>query len=176
MMAVAVLVICVTPAAFALPGLQALYLLPIAVAVYVARVRTTASPAGIEIRALFGRRELPWSSLKGLALTRRGNVRAVTTSDERIALPSVRTRHLPVLALVSNGRLPDPTGLTDDLVTPAGTTSGDTAPQGAAPADTAPKETGPRETGTAHAASGTPDEGTEEPAAEPAAKPANPTD
>lgn len=116
MLAVAVLVICVTPAAFALPGLQALYLLPIIVAVYVARVRTTATSTGLDIRTLFGKRSLPWDSLKGLALTPRGQVRAVTQEGEQVALPTVRTRHLPVLALVSGGRLSDPTGLTDDLI------------------------------------------------------------
>jgi hypothetical protein len=45
-------------------------------------------------------------------LTNKAKVRAVLKDDTQIALPTVRTRHLPVLSIVSAGRLEDPTGLT----------------------------------------------------------------
>ncbi|WP_240519314.1 PH domain-containing protein [Amycolatopsis antarctica] len=131
MIAVAVLLVCVTPAAFAAPGLQALYLVPIVAAVYVARVRTTADSDGLRVRTLLGGRALPWSELKGLSLGERGNVRAVTESGEDVALPTVRVRHLPVLSLVSDGRLADPTGLTDDMVTGAHDPRGGEDPEAA---------------------------------------------
>jgi len=54
------------------------------------------------------KRALPWSSLKGLRLTKRAEVRAVLTDDTEVALPAVRTRHLSALALISGGRLDDP--------------------------------------------------------------------
>ncbi|GAB3477947.1 PH domain-containing protein [Amycolatopsis cihanbeyliensis] len=116
-LAVALLTVCVTPAAFALPGLQALYLVPIALFVWILRTRTVADARGLTVRTVFGTRELPWSRLKGLSLTKRGKVRAVTTDGEEVALPTVRTRHLPVLSLVSEGRVGDPTGLTEDMDT-----------------------------------------------------------
>ncbi len=116
-LAVAVLTVCVTPAAFAVPGLQALYLVPIALFVWILRTRTVADARGLTVRTVFGQRELPWSELKGLSLSKRGKVSAVTTAGEEVALPTVRTRHLPVLSLVSEGRVGDPTGLTEDMDT-----------------------------------------------------------
>ncbi|WP_243859170.1 PH domain-containing protein [Amycolatopsis arida] len=115
MLAVALLTVCVIPAAFALAGLQVLLLVPIGLAWWILRSRTTATPSGLTVRTAFGRQELAWSELKGLALARRGRVRAVATDGREVTLPSVRPRHLPVLSLISGGRLPDPTGLTDDM-------------------------------------------------------------
>jgi hypothetical protein len=115
MLAVALLLICIVPAAFAAPGLQLLLLIPLALAFWIVRMRTTATGEGLTVRTLFAKRELAWSQLKGLALSERGTVRAVTTGDEQIALPSVRTRHLPVLSLVSDGRVGDPSGVADEM-------------------------------------------------------------
>ncbi|WP_307849445.1 PH domain-containing protein [Qaidamihabitans albus] len=111
LLAVIILLFCVTPAAFALPGLQALYLVPLGLTVWIIRTRTVATREGLTVRTMFRTRHLPWTALKGLALTERSKVRAVLADDSRIALPAVRTRHLPVLALVSEGRLPDPSGV-----------------------------------------------------------------
>ena len=114
LLAIAFLVVCVTPVAFGdVPYLQWLYVFPIALAVFVIRTRTTATAEGLEVRTMFGRRDLPWSSLKGLAITDKAKVRAVLQDDTKIALPAVRTRHLPVISLVSAGRMADPSGLTD---------------------------------------------------------------
>ncbi|WP_181777108.1 PH domain-containing protein [Amycolatopsis pittospori] len=114
LLAIAFLVVCVTPVAFGdVPYLQWLYVFPIALAVFVIRTRTTATAEGLEVRTMFGRRDLPWSSLKGLAITDKAKVQAVLQDDTKIALPAVRTRHLPVISLVSAGRMADPSGLTD---------------------------------------------------------------
>lgn len=111
------LMVCLAPTAFAeVPGLWALYVIPLGMIVYVVRTRTVATPERLAVRTVFGHRDLPWEAMKGLSITKRAKVRAVLTDDTTIPLPSVRTRHLPVLALVSGGRLKDPTGLVDDLV------------------------------------------------------------
>jgi hypothetical protein len=112
------LMVCLAPTAFAeVPGLWVLYVIPLALIVYVVRTKTVVTPDGLTVRTVFGHRELPWEALKGLSISKRAKVRAVLTDDTTIPLPSVRTRHLPVLALVSGGRLKDPTGQVDDLVT-----------------------------------------------------------
>jgi hypothetical protein len=108
-LAALLLVVCVTPIAFAAPGLVALYLIPLAIVVWVMRVRTTADATGLAVRQVVGGRKLPWDSLKGLRLTKRAGVRAVLADDTEVDLPCVRLRHLPALALVSGGRLDDPT-------------------------------------------------------------------
>ncbi|QFU87136.1 PH domain-containing protein [Amycolatopsis sp. YIM 10] len=110
LLAVLFLAVCVTPVAFALPGLQALYLIPLGIGAWVIRTRTTADADGITVRTLLGRRVLPWESLKGFTLTEKSKVIAVLGDDTKVALPAVRTRHLPVLSLVSGGRLDDPSG------------------------------------------------------------------
>lgn len=116
LLAIAFLVVCVTPVAFGdVPYLQWLYLFPIALAVFVIRTRTTATAKGLEVRTMFGRRDLPWNSLKGLAITDKAKVQAVLKDETKIPLPAVRTRHLPVISLVSAGHMADPSGLTDDV-------------------------------------------------------------
>jgi len=115
-LAIVFLTVCLIPVSFnGVPGLWALYAVPLVLIVFVARTRTTATPKGLDIRTLFGHRDVPWEALKGLAITRRSKVRAVLADDSQLPLPTVRTRHIPVLSLVSDGRVADPTGLTDDL-------------------------------------------------------------
>ncbi|GLZ41681.1 hypothetical protein Acsp05_53050 [Actinokineospora sp. NBRC 105648] len=109
MLAALLFTICATPLAFGAPGLYAVYVIPIAATAWVLRVRTTADAEGLVVRQVFSSRRLPWTALKGLRLTKRAGVRAVLDDDTEVALPSVRVRHLPALALVSGGRLDDPT-------------------------------------------------------------------
>ncbi|MGK3204744.1 PH domain-containing protein [Amycolatopsis sp. MEPSY49] len=113
-MAIALLTICVTPVALGdIPYLQWLYLFPIALAVFVIRTRTIATREGLATRTMFGHRDVPWSALKGLAITKKSRVQAVLKDDTKVPLPTVRTRHLPVLSLVSEGLVADPSGLLD---------------------------------------------------------------
>jgi hypothetical protein len=86
-----------------------IYLIPLAAIAFILRTRTTADGEGLVVRTVLTNRTLPWSGLKGLRLTKRSGVRAVLTDDREVALPSVRTRHLPALSLISGGRLDDPT-------------------------------------------------------------------
>ncbi|MEU5261337.1 PH domain-containing protein [Amycolatopsis sp. NPDC021455] len=110
-MAIALLTICVTPIALGeIPYLEWLYLFPIALTVFVVRTRTVATREGLAIRTMFGKRDVPWSALKGLAITKKARVQAVLKDDTKVPLPTVRTRHLPVLSLVSEGLIADPSG------------------------------------------------------------------
>ncbi len=114
-MAIALLTVCVTPIALGeIPYLQWLYVFPIALAVFVVRHRTIATREGLAIRTMFGKRDVPWSALKGLAITKKSRVQAVLKDDTKVPLPTVRTRHLPVLSLVSEGLVADPSGLLEE--------------------------------------------------------------
>ncbi|RJQ90100.1 PH domain-containing protein [Amycolatopsis panacis] len=114
-LAIGLLTVCVTPVALGeIGGFQWLYVFPLALLVFVARTRTVATKEGMNVRTVFGKRDLPWSSLKGLAITNKARVRAVLGDDTQVPLPTVRTRHLPVLALVSEGKIRDPSGVLSD--------------------------------------------------------------
>lgn len=114
MLAVLLLFGCVVPAATALPALLPLLLIPLGVAVWVARTRTIATRDGLTVRTVSHTRRLPWDQLRGFSITPKSKVEAVLLDGSKVALPTVRTRHLPVLSLVSEGRLPDPSGVLDE--------------------------------------------------------------
>ncbi|MPY99852.1 MAG: PH domain-containing protein [Actinophytocola sp.] len=101
--------LCATPLAWSEIWLTPIYLLPISYIVWVVRTRTVADADGLTTRTVFSSRRLAWSELKGLTITSRNEVRAVLTDDSEVRLPTVRTRHLPVLAYVSGGHVTDPT-------------------------------------------------------------------
>ena len=158
-LAIGLLTVCVTPIALGeIGGLQWLYVFPIGLFVFVARWRTVATKQGLAVRTVFGHRDLPWSSLKGLAITGKSRVRAVLRDDTQISLPTVRTRHLPVLALVSEGVVKDPSGQLgdDDVKTgrPEGTAETGEAGTTPEPAAEAAAETSPAETAASEAKPG----------------------
>lgn len=105
--AVVVGAICTIPLAFASPWLAAVWLLPILGAVYVLRVGVDADPSGLTVHTLARTRRLAWDDIAGLRI-RRSRVAAVRRDAAVVRLPVLRPRHLPVLAGVSGGRLPDP--------------------------------------------------------------------
>ncbi|OLT46251.1 hypothetical protein BJF85_17720 [Saccharomonospora sp. CUA-673] len=117
------LLFCITPLAFTAPGMQALYLLPVALTVWVVRVRTVVTPEGMWAYTLTSSRHIPWDELSSLAVTKKARIRAVVTGasgEETVSLPHARLHHVPVLSLLSNGRVPDPSGA---LSTDGGTDS-----------------------------------------------------
>ncbi|HEY3262218.1 MAG TPA: PH domain-containing protein [Pseudonocardiaceae bacterium] len=105
LVAVLLLALCVTPFAFAAPGLQAVYAVPAGIAAWLLRERTTADADGLVARYLLSSRSLPWSSLNGLMIGRSGAVRAVTSDGELVRLPGVRVTDLTRLSQVSGGAL-----------------------------------------------------------------------
>jgi hypothetical protein len=99
-----------TPFAWAAPGLFAIYLVPVVAIVWVLRLQTTADREKLVTRTLFSRHVLPWSDVRAFRVSERSWVRAVIDDDgKELPLPTVRTRHLPALSLISGGRLDDPT-------------------------------------------------------------------
>jgi hypothetical protein len=137
----AFLVVCESTVALAAPGLWLLYLIPVAGAVWVLRTRTVVDLDTVTVRRVFTRRSLSWAAIASLRLRDRRWVSAVLTDGAEITLPEVRARHLPVLAMITGGRIADPTEPRAAETTAAGVT--DTATESAASpesADTSPQE------------------------------------
>ncbi|MDR6596218.1 PH domain-containing protein [Saccharothrix longispora] len=128
--------ICATPFAWAAPGLQAIYLLPAAFAVWVVRNRTTVDGERIVARSTFGKRVVPWSGVKALKVVERGWLSVVLADGSLVRLPAVRAGHVPALALVSGGRLPNPTPAPDPDEAPSTPEPTTTTPAGTAAAGT----------------------------------------
>ncbi|WP_424188761.1 PH domain-containing protein [Actinokineospora sp. G85] len=112
-LAALLLAICATPVAFGAPFLWLIYLVPLAIIAWVSWARTVADVDGLTARGLRGSRRIAWSELAGLRLTGKGAVLAVLAADSgprpEVALPHVRTRHVPALSVISRGLVPDPT-------------------------------------------------------------------
>ena len=104
----AFLVVCESTVALALPYFWLLYLIPLAGAVWVLRTRTVVDAQTVVVRRVFTRKALPWSGITSLRLRDRRWVAAVLTDKSEVVLPEVRARHIPVLALITGGRIADP--------------------------------------------------------------------
>jgi hypothetical protein len=107
------LALCATPVAFAAPGLQAVYLVPLALGVWLLRTRTVVDPTSLRVHGLLRTRRLSWHDVTWLRVSDRAWVRAVLADGAEVALPAVRARDLPRLAAASAGRIPDPTAARD---------------------------------------------------------------
>jgi hypothetical protein len=103
-------VVCATPVATTVPYLWLLYLVPVGVIVWTARVRTTVDPDSVAVRRVVGARRVPWTQISSLRLRDRSRVSAVLSVGSELPLPAVHVRDLPQLAAASGGRLPDPAG------------------------------------------------------------------
>ena len=113
LLAAGVAAICATPFAFAAPGLQVIYVLPVAFVVWVVRNRTTVDAEKLVARSTFGKRVVPWDDVKAIKLADRSWLSAVLSDETLVRLPAVRTMHLASLSAVSGGRIPDPTPKAD---------------------------------------------------------------
>jgi hypothetical protein len=80
------------------------YVVPLLAAAFIARTATIVDERGITVRALIGRRSMPWEKVRGLSVTGR-NVYAVI-ADAAVRLPCVRVSDLAALSAASGGRLP----------------------------------------------------------------------
>lgn len=109
LLAIAFVAFCASPVALGAPGLQLIYLIPIALVVWVIRTRTVVTAEKLVLRTLFGQRELAWSDVRSLRLAERGWVRAVLADDTELPLHGVRPRHLFLLSAITAGRIADPT-------------------------------------------------------------------
>lgn len=109
LLAAGLIAICVTPVAWAIPGLQALYVIPLGYAWWVVRNRTTVTEEELVARGVFGTTTVKWDEVKSIRLVQKGWLKAVKSDDSEVTLPAVRFMHLPALSVVSGGRVPDPT-------------------------------------------------------------------
>ncbi|MEJ2857004.1 MULTISPECIES: PH domain-containing protein [unclassified Saccharothrix] len=100
--------ICVTPVAWTVPGLQALYAVPVGYAVWIVRNRTTVDSSQLVARSTFGKRVVAWDDVKAIKVVPKGWLSAVLKDDSQVRLPAVRAMHLSALSSVSGGRVPDP--------------------------------------------------------------------
>lgn len=108
--AVLFFVMCASSTALVSRWFTLIYVIPLGIAVWIMRTRTEVDADRIVVRRVLSRTTVPWSAVRSLRLSERGWVRAVRTDGGgEIALPTVRTRHLPALALISGGRIADPT-------------------------------------------------------------------
>jgi hypothetical protein len=99
--------ICLSPLALYAPWLLWLFAAPLLVAVWVLRAGVDVDAGGVTVRALVGARRVPWSQVAGLRVGRRGEVALLLGSGATLRLPTVRARHLPLIAAASHGHLPD---------------------------------------------------------------------
>ncbi|WP_157555288.1 PH domain-containing protein [Nocardia crassostreae] len=88
--------------------LWVLFAIPIALAVWVERVRTKVSSSGIDVRSMFGSRHIDWSEIKGLRIPKRGWLQVHLADETDVTLPAVGYDRLRDLVAASNGRIPDP--------------------------------------------------------------------
>ncbi|NNH72590.1 PH domain-containing protein [Nocardia uniformis] len=88
--------------------LWVLFIVPIALAVWVERTRTKVSNAGLDLRSVFGQRHIDWAQVKGLEIPKRGYLRLHLTDDAKVTLPAVGYDRLADLVEASGGRIPDP--------------------------------------------------------------------
>ncbi len=122
-LAVLILLFCVIPLAFAGNGsgsaidrstevggltitpLIVLLAIPVLATLYIARTATFITEDGIKVRAMFGSRELPWASIRGLVAEKRSVYAVVDRGAVR--LPCVKVSDLHDVAEASGGHLPD---------------------------------------------------------------------
>ncbi|MGH3786350.1 MAG: PH domain-containing protein [Pseudonocardiaceae bacterium] len=118
------LIVCMTPVAFGVPGLRVLYVLPLVLAIWLVRSRTVVDRETLVARRVWGSQRIAWSDLAGLRVDDRSRIRAVVRGGEEVGLPAVRARHLPLLAAMSGGRLPDPRSAPGEPPASGGRTAG----------------------------------------------------
>ncbi|MCE0764056.1 PH domain-containing protein [Pseudonocardia kujensis] len=106
--AAAFFLVAAIPFAFGAPWLWLVYVLPLAFAYWIVRVRTVVDADSVTVRRLLSAQRVPWAEISSLRLGKKSRVSAVLTDGTELPLPTVHVRDLPALAAVSGGRLPDP--------------------------------------------------------------------
>lgn len=111
LLVVLVLAVCMTPVAWVQPWMLSIYLVPLALSVWVLRTCTVVDHDVITARTLRTTR-IRWDEVQSFRLDQRRWLRAVLRDDaaagrgKEVLLPAVRVRDLPRLAAMSGGRLP----------------------------------------------------------------------
>ncbi|GAA4619574.1 PH domain-containing protein [Saccharopolyspora hordei] len=109
LLAVVAVLVCATPLAWgAYPWGLLVYLVPLGLAWWILRTRTTVSPERIAVRTALGSNRFDWDQVASLRLDEKRWLKAVLSSGQEVTLPAVRVRDLPRLSVMSGGRLPNP--------------------------------------------------------------------
>lgn len=82
--------------------------IPIAIAVWSWRAGTDATVNGVQVRALFGSRFLPWPKIDALVVGGRDRVYAHTSAGSVVRLTAVSANDLPKLVEASGEQLSTP--------------------------------------------------------------------
>ena len=85
------------PLAASSAWLNAVVLVPVACAVWVLRARVVVAPVGIEVCNGLAATRLPWSSVEGFDVPRRGPVRLLRTAARPVPMTALSRRQLPQL-------------------------------------------------------------------------------
>lgn len=114
LLAVMSLAVCLTPIAWLQPWTLSLYAIPLLLAAWILRSRTTVDAQRIQVRWLVGGRSIAWHDVAGFQLREKRWVVAQLASGGRVRLPSVHVRDMVRLAEFSGGRVPDLSSETED--------------------------------------------------------------
>ncbi|GLZ53691.1 PH domain-containing protein [Actinomycetospora sp. NBRC 106378] len=109
LVAVGFLALCLSPIAFQGGPWFLLFLVPVAIGVWVVRSRTRVDEEGLHVQGLVGTRSVAWSDLSGLRLPEKNWVRAVPVEGAELELRGVRIRDLGRVAEASGHRITAPT-------------------------------------------------------------------
>lgn len=90
------------------PWFAVLFVVPLALIWWIARVHTSADATGLTAVGLTGSTRLAWGDIAGLRFPKWSAVRAVRPDGGVVRLPGVTFRDLPRLSDASGGRVPDP--------------------------------------------------------------------
>lgn len=82
--------------------------LPLLLAYWILRVRTTVTPEHFVSRRAFGSTTVEWSSVTGLLFPRLGWGKATLADGSSVRMPGVTVDKLPQLSVASGGAVPDP--------------------------------------------------------------------
>jgi hypothetical protein len=85
------------PLAASSAWLNGLLLVPVACAVWVLRARVVVAPEGVEVCNGLAAHRLPWASVEGFDVRRRGPVRLLRTGSAPLPMTALPRRQLPEL-------------------------------------------------------------------------------
>lgn len=94
---VLVLLLGTLPLAASSPWLTVLLLVPVACAVWVLRARVVVAPVGMEVCNGLTAHRLPWSSVEGFDVPRRGPVRLLRAGARPLPMTALPRRQVPQL-------------------------------------------------------------------------------
>ncbi len=92
------------------PWAGLLLLIPMAMSVFIIRLRTVADHDSVTARTLLGSRTMRWEDIEGLRFEKSSWARAHLKNGDDVPLPAVTFSTLPLLTDASGGRVPNPYG------------------------------------------------------------------